>query len=278
MTYYIDNMELQVIATCFTCSVNDVVVCRNTRSPIDERYTLIVIKDRRYVKSLLSIFTSAGTDPPYLFCFAQNETLIYGFPFRPERRFCTFARGQMLTPSLGETISINLVMECISSLFPPELLYLILTQDNVHITKENSIYFTPVLDLSLLDTDKTERDCTVRCAEMITELLGSATKNRLRSVELISRKSRNNSYSSFSELYRDIRLTAIPEHKLGYKARLRGLWLRNRDKLFKFLLVLCVVIVAVAIIMLISQLIFGDIPLLRLFKHCFDIIGTEHLK
>lgn len=277
MTYSTDDMELQVIATCLAGSVNDVVVCRNLRSSIDERYTLLVVHDRSCVKELLAILDSAGTERPYLFCFAQNEAMIFAFPYRTERKFSTFAHGQILTPSTGEAICVNLIMACISSHFPPPLLYLILTQDNLHITKENDIYFSQILDLSLLDASKTETDCTVRCAEIIIELLGSVTKKRLRSHELVRRKCRNRSYSYFTELYRDIRLTAIPEKQLGIKDRLRGLWLRSRDKLFRLLLVICVFAAVAALIMLISQIVSGDIPLLRLFKHCFDIIGTEHL-
>ena len=77
--------------------------------------------------------------------------------------------------------------------------------------------------------------------------------------------------------FTDIRLTAMPGGKLSLKARLKGWWLRNKDTLFHWLLALCIVAAAVAIIMLVSQLIYGDIPLLRLFKHCFDVIGTENL-
>ncbi|MEG0779408.1 MAG: hypothetical protein RR426_02295, partial [Oscillospiraceae bacterium] len=87
----------------------------------------------------------------------------------------------------------------------------------------------------------------------------------------------SNSYSAFSELYRDIRLTAIPSQKTGFWARLRGIWWRNRDRLFHLFLALCVPLVILALVMLVSQLIFGDIPLLRLFRHCFEMIGTESM-
>ena len=37
------------------------------------------------------------------------------------------------------------------------------------------------------------------------------------------------------------------------------------------------VVAAAAVVVLLSQLIFGDVPLLRLFRHTFDVIGTENL-
>ena len=72
-------------------------------------------------------------------------------------------------------------------------------------------------------------------------------------------------------------MTALPERKESLKGRLKGFWLRNRDRIFRLLLVLSAVAVVVALIMLISQIIFGDIPLLRLFERAFEQIGTESL-
>lgn len=280
MIYYLDDKVLETVATLFSGKVNDVVVCKDAASPAGTKYIMLVIHDHDCVKRLLPIWDSCGSEAPYLFSFAQNDLLIYGFPFRTDRRFSSFAKGQMISPTVGETICVNLVMECISSPFPPQLLYLMLTQDCVHITKENEIYFTPSLDLSQLDEEIGERECTICCASMILRLLEGSSRRRgknLKSFELIRKKIKSNSYSAFTELYRDIRLTSMPGGKLSIKARLKGWWLRNKDTLFRWLLVLCIVAAVVALVMLISQLIYGDIPLLRLFKHCFDIIGTENL-
>ncbi len=278
MVYSANNMMLEVVATLFSGKANDVVVCRDRNSPIGAQYTLIIIRDRDCIKTLLSILEASNSKSPHLFNFAQNDELIYGFPYQQERRFSSFARGQMQTPVLGETICTSLVMECIASALPSPLLYLALTQDNVNITTDNSIFFTPIFDLSRLDPNISETECTVYCAKLILELLEGGTKKKLKSCELIRKKCRSNSYSSFPELYRDIKLTAMPGKKQGIKARIKGVWLRSKDNLFRLLLGLCIVAVVIALVMLISQIIFGDIPLLRLFKNCFEFIGTEHLK
>ena len=47
--------------------------------------------------------------------------------------------------------------------------------------------------------------------------------------------------------------------------------------LFRVLLRVCAVVAVLALVILISQLIFGDFPLLRLFQNTFETIGTEDL-
>lgn len=278
MVYYVDDMILEVVATLFSGSSNDILVCKDRRSPVGARYTLLVIRDKSLVKTFISITEGKGKSSFFLKSFARNDELIYCFQYQEERRFSAFARGQMTNPAKGGEICARLVMECASSTFPSPLLYLILTQDKVHITRDNRIYFTPDFDLSQLDPEKTEADCTIRCAEIILELLEGNGAKKSGSCELIRKKCRSNSYTSFPELYRDIRLTAMPGEKLSIKQRLKALWQRKKDSLFNFLLVLCTIAVIAAFIMLISQIIFGDIPLLRLFENCFDYIGTEQLK
>ena len=72
-------------------------------------------------------------------------------------------------------------------------------------------------------------------------------------------------------------VTALPRLKPSLKSTFRGFWQNNRDRLFRLLLVLCILLAIAAVVILVSQLIFGDVPLLRLFRHTFDVIGTENL-
>lgn len=357
-------MELSVIAAPFSGPVNDVRICRDLRSATGAEYVLVIIHDRECEKKLLNVLVKSKD--PSAFSFARNNEMIYGFPRREPRRFSAFAPLQSLTGYQREQTSLSLVMTCIASELPFPLLYLVLTQDCISITRENEIYFTPPADLSQLDPETDETACTVCCAEMVRELLSpepaepvfaeqfpaqgkrrrslfrrkaepeesvsagdgeqhqtarrglfrrrdaaeetgetkqerrrrrreeakarsaekAAEKKRrrknrrkkpLRSCELIEKKCRSRSYSSLAELYRDIQLTALPEKKPTLGQRIRGFWVRNRDRIFHILLVVCTIALIVTVIMLISQILFGDIPLLRLFRHCFDTIGTEKL-
>ena len=106
---------------------------------------------------------------------------------------------------------------------------------------------------------------------------GRHRSRKLKSFELIRKKTGKNAYTGFPELYQDIKVTALPQMKPSLKSRFRFFWNNNRDRLFRILLVLCILLVIAALVILASQLIFGDVPLLRLFRHTFDVIGTENL-
>lgn len=286
MVYHADSMELEVIWEAFHGTVNDVVVCRDLSSVSGDCYTVLVIHDRQCRYTMLDIMQQAeqGTqDSTFFQCFTQNEALCFAFPYRAERKFTTFAAGQMLTPATGEAICVNLVMECLSTPLPWPLLYLVLRQDNIHITKDNEVYFTLHLDLEDLNLQRDESACVSYCAHVLLELLsgrpthGRRSRKALKSFELIRKKCDKHAYSGFPELYRDIKLTSIPTQKASLKSKASGVWLRNKDRLFRILMILSVTAVVIALLLLISQLIFGDIPLLRLFRHTFDVIGTENL-
>lgn len=282
MVYYAEGKELEVISTVFCGSVNDAYVCRNRTSASGALYTLLVVRDRECAKKML-LLSEADGGSAWLWHFAQNEELIFVFPFREERKFSAFARGQAVSAEVTERICVNLVMECLSAKLPWPLLYLALEQDGVQIAKDNTVYFTMCLDLAALDTERTERNCVSSCARLMMELFaqspvsGRKKREQVKSFELIAKKSAKNAYDGFPELYRDIKLTAIPEEKTGLLKRAAGLWRRNRDRLFRILLILCAVLVLAALAALATQMIYGEVPWLRVFQNTFDVIGTEDL-
>lgn len=283
MIYQGGNLMLSTIWEVMKGPVNDVYVCRDLNSPVELRYTLLVVHDRACIKKLLAILEQSerewGEQQAVLASFAHNEDMCFAFEYRPERRLSAFAPGQMTGLKVREEICINLVMECLSSPLPYPLLYLVLTQGNVHLNQDNGVYFTHCLDLSQLDEKNDEAACVTCCAQMLLDLLEGGNKGRrkLNSYELLRKKTAKNAYSAFPELYRDIKVTALPDKKQGFRNRAKAFWLRNKDRIFHLLLVLCVIAVILAVVMLISQLIFGGIPLLRLFQRCFERIGTEDL-
>lgn len=285
MVYYAQGMELEVISQAFHGSANDVVVCRDRLSASGTLYTLLAVHDRECARKMLMVMEDSqrtGEDS-CLLRFSQNETMLFLFPYREERKFSAFAPGQMTSPEAGEAICINLVMECLSTSLPWPLLYLVLEQDCVQIAKDNTVYFTMILDLEDLEPARTERNCVSSCARLLLDLLagpvagGRRRRKKLKSFELIRKKTGKNAYTGFPELYQDIKVTALPRVKPSLKSRFRIFWQNNRDRLFRLLLVLCILLAIAAVVILVSQLIFGDVPLLRLFRHTFDVIGTENL-
>ena len=285
MVYYPEGMELEVVSELLRGSVNDVLICRDHLSAAGTLYLVLAVHDRGCVRDLLRVLEDSrrSGEPVYTVCFAQNETMLFALPYREERKFSTFAPGQITSPVVSESICVNLVMECLSCSLPWPLLYLVLQQDQVHITKDNTVYFGHALDLQNLQPEITEQDCIAQCAQRLLTLLSVPaarkrhSRRQLKSYELIRKKSEKRAYSVFPELYRDIKLTSLPRKKVSLKHRLMGIWNRNRDAGFKILVVLSVLLVSVTAVMLVSQLIFGEIPLLRLFQNGFDVIGTENL-
>lgn len=283
MIYYSNDMELEVVSQLLHGSVNDVVVCQNRLSASGALYTLLVIHDRECARKMLQVMQeSQQQEVPYLAQFSQNETLIFVFPYRENRKFSAFAKGQNISPEIGENICVNLVMECLSTHLPWPLLYLVLDQNGIQITKENSIYFTLELDLSELKVERTQRDCVVICAQRLMELLSDflpehKRKKQLKSLELVQKKCAKNAYDSFPELYQDLKLTRLPPKKVSLKNKIKGMWMRNRDILFRLLLVLCCVLMFIALTSLISQVFYGEVIWIRLFQNSFDVIGTEDL-
>ena len=286
MLYSCEHMELEVISHRFRGKVNDVAVCRNRLSPAGALYTLLIVHDRACARTMLQVMENGerSGESPCITYMAHNEELIFVFPYREERKFSAFARGQAAGMGEAEAIGINLVMACLSSGLPWPLLHLVLEQDCVQISRENGVYFTMNLDLKDLDAGKSERVCASDCAALLLGLLDNSDTRRrgrggkqLKTYELIRKKSAKNSYGGFPELYQDIKLTARPVKKTSVKNRLLGVWNRNRDILFRILLVLCCLLVTAAVAMLVSQMIWGEVPWLRLFRNTFDVIGTENL-
>jgi hypothetical protein len=262
----------------FKNEINDVVICQDQSSAARPYYTLIAVKDRETAKTLLSIFERNPRDvdePAYIKCFSHNEQLCYLFPYHVERNLESFAEGQGINQVIRESICINLVLACLSSPLPFPLLYLILNQKQMHIEKDNSIFFTYCLDLSELDATKDEAGCTVRCVNILLNILQEQSRKPLKSFDLLRKKIDSRSYRQLTELYRDIRISALPEKKSKFFNRFRSFWGRHKDVFFRILLVVSIVSAAFALLMLLSYLIFGDFALFRLFGGSIDKIGTE---
>ena len=81
----------------------------------------------------------------------------------------------------------------------------------------------------------------------------------------------------FSDLYRDLKTAALAMEKRGIGHRIKALFRRNQDKIFRWLLVGCIILGIISIIMILSQVFFADIPLMRLFINTYKKIGTESL-
>ena len=282
MVYTAGNMILSAVRSVFTGKYNDVIICRDFASPFEIYYTLVLVKDKECARRLISVFENNRRDMPegelpYIACFASGNELCYLFPYRPERRLSMFGPAQINSVNDWEKICISLVMECLSSPLPFPLLALTLEQDNIHIAGDGSVYISSYFDLGRLNPGDGEAACARRCIEKMLALPAPGRKKKLMSADLMKKKLGKNAYASLPELYRDIKITSLPGKKEKLSVKLKSFWHRNKDRLFMLLVALSAAVVIFAVIIGISQLLFGDIPIFRLFENCFGTIGTRKL-
>lgn len=274
-----DN-RYEVISTIFSGEVNDCYLTVDPEERQGSRYTLIVIKEHETVRNLMEIMrTWRGKEQsPLIEDFTTGSYFCLVFPHRTERELSRFFVGESYTLERCETICINLILTCISTCFPPPILYLILTQGKINIQKDDGIYFSFGLDLKDLDGTKTEKDCATDCAKILLEILATKSTEKNISYTLLSKKMNNRSYNKFTEIYRDLMIVSTPVKKRNIFTRIRSFFFRNTDRLFGILFWICLILMIIALILLFSHLVLGDIPFLRIFFNSFKTIGTESLK
>lgn len=279
MIFRSPDLTLNSVREVVRGKVNDVYICENTGSGFRNFYTLWVVHDHAVVKTLLEIFENAGDrgNGAYIENFAYGDGLCLVFDYEEERLLSEFYMGDVFSLQECEKVCMNLILQCITVKLPYPLLYLALTQGRIHIKKDKSIYLSYELDLEELDPSKDEGDCTGKCAEILMNLLMPKRKEKATSYRILEMKVPKNCYGSFTELYKDVKLSAAPQNRMKFRKRLKLWWLRNRDRIFRILLFICAVMAIIVIIMLVSQLFLGDIPLYRLFVNPFKTIGTQSL-
>lgn len=279
MYYQTQKMYLECIRIVKKSPVNDILICQDRSTASGGLYTLLVIKDHVTAKKYLEIFEQAGisSEDSYVESFSDNGCFCMVFDYKNERPLDRFYSGESYTLAECEEICINLILACISSKLPYPILYLILKQNQIHLSKDHGIYFSYQIDLTELDEKKGERECAVQCSFILKDLLKPKASQKAFSYRILEKKVSRRSYSRFTELYKDIRITAAPDKKKGLR-KLLSEWLkRHQDTLFRILLWLCLTVFLIASVSLLSQLLLGDIPWLRIIINGFKEIGTESL-
>ncbi len=278
MKFQSQKMQLVSIRLVLRNEINEVHVCRNLIDKSGGLYTVVYVKDHSYVRRFLTVCEQTEKDSDFFVdCFSDGENQVIVFPYVKERSLKDFYRPDMLTLSECEDICINTIIACMSSNLPWPILQLILAQEQLHLSRDGSVYLGYFIDLKDLDINATEKDCTVRCATILLDLLRPKEGRQANSLKLLEKKVGKASYTRFVELYKDIRISAVPKEKVGFIRRFLRRIFRNKDGLFKLLLRISVILALFVVLSFLSQLIFGDVPWLRLFINSFDKIGTESL-
>lgn len=285
MVYQIGKMILQEMQVVFRGKVNDVIVCQDMGNDGKAYYTVLVVHERELAKKLMDLFHGriGQRKDRFVADFTWKDAYLMVFDYVRERPLLQFFTSEITTLAECEQFCMNLTVECIACGVPYPILFLQLLQDQIHISKDKNAYLGYCIDLERFSEDITERDCATLCAQKIFPMLGqiSVGKNgkvsKATSYKLLENRSWKGGYHRFTDLYKDLKMAAVPLKKDGIFTRIKRFFRHHQDGIFRLVLVLAVVLAILALIMIVSQLIFGDVPFLRLFVNTFKKIGTESL-
>lgn len=279
MIYQSQKMKLEAVRIVQQNVANDIIICRNISSAAKSLYTLLVIKDHQVARLYLDIFEHAtpGARDSYIESFSSGNSLCMVFEYKQERPLHTFYMGTAYSAEYCEKVCNSVLIACMTSKLPYPLLYLALCQKQLHLSEDSTVFIGYQLDLRGLDAGRNERDCVVKCAEILLELLSPIASQKHISYQLLSKKRMRKSYEHFAELYKDMKLTEVPKNRRGLMQKIKIWFNRTNNVLFRILLIICVMLLIFMIASIVSQLIFGDVPWLRLLFNGFEFIGTESL-
>ncbi|MCI7129983.1 MAG: hypothetical protein MSA09_05415, partial [Lachnospiraceae bacterium] len=279
MIYQSQKMRLKCIRVIERTKINDIVICQDLNHSEEGLYTALVVHDHEVVKKFLAVYEQSEyvKDASCVESFSDQGAFVIVYPYQKERLLQDFYMGDSYKLSECEEICINTILACIASEIPYPILYLILEQRQLHLAKNHNVYLGYTIRLEELDPKKTERDCAVQCAKILRELLEPKASQKAISYQLLDKKISKKSYHRFTELYKDIRIAAAPKKRRGLLAELRAWFARNRDSIFHVLFWVCILLLLFVIATFVTQVIFGDIPWLRLLVNGFKKIGTESL-
>lgn len=279
MVYHVGNMTLQETQEVFRGKVNDVIVCHDMANGGKTYYTVLVVHERSVAKRLLELYHAAGERAKETFVadFTWKDSYLMVFDYVRERPLDAFFSSEIFTLQECEFLCLNLTVECLASGIPYPVLYLQLLQNQVHIAKDKNTYLGYCIDLQQLSPAIGEKECATLCAQKIFALLGGFNSGRATSYRLLAKRAQKSGYQRFTDLYKDLKMASVPLKKDGAWQKIKRFFRYQQDRIFRLLLVLCVVLGLLALIMIVSQMIFSDVPFLRLFVNTFKQIGTESL-
>ncbi|MDO4292924.1 MAG: hypothetical protein Q4C65_06795 [Eubacteriales bacterium] len=276
MKYQSERLALRKVREVYRGRVNDIDVCEDRDTGVC--FTVLTVKDHAAVRELLEVFERGrdGTEGCAAM-FARGQDFCVAFESVRERFLWDFYMGESISASVRDEICRNLILACMASRLPYPLLYLTLAQQQIHLNRDGSVSLSCAVDLEDMDRSCTESQCASECALIVRQLLEDAGGSRTVGYRLLQRKLLRQGYQSFRELYTDLRLSAPKPARGGIRAFFRELFYKNQWRIFRFLLTGSAVLALLVLIMIVSSLIWGDIPLFRLFFNTFQKIGTESL-
>ena len=244
-----------------------IFVCTVQREQHEKQETKMLLWEIKKRDLAIALLRCKGR-PVWDMHFMKGETDCFLLPYRERRPLLRFAEC-----TGAKDLPEKLTEACMVWEYPWPFLKLILKNREVHIRADQTLYFTYILDLDEFEPEADEASCVRECAEVLREI-GKPDTKKDRAIDLtlklVEKKACRGIYHTFMEVYRDIRCKKKPKAKWKPSEK-------QKDGCFVCMLWFVCVLAAVAVILLLSKLILGDIPLLRMFTDTFRQIGTEIL-
>jgi hypothetical protein len=270
-------MTLAVVMDVYHGKVNDVVICENERAK-GTYYTVIRITNHNTVKKFLAMMEQYPDKKECVIDMFNSEDgflVVMGY-CRPRNIRDFFATG-VNSVERAERISLNLIAECIGSSLPYPLLELVLKERNIQLLQDDSVTLGYMTDLEPMNVDAGEAECAHECARIVRELITPVADKRTMSLQILDKKIPLRNYKTFREIYRDIHIILDGTKKQGFFGRIKSWFARNQEGIFRVLLWISIILLILVVLMVLSNVIFGDIPFMRIFFNSFKKIGTESM-
>lgn len=279
MVYQVGEMLLEKTQEVFQGKVNDVIVCRDIAGDGKQYYTVLVVYDRDTAKMVMDLFHRGDEQKRTKFIadFTWKDQYLIVFDYVRERPLERFFASEVSDIQACEQMALNLVVECLACEIPYPVLYLMLKQKQIHISRDRNIYLGYGIDLEELSMAVLEKDCATLCAKIVFSYLGQMRSVKVTSYKLLEKKIWKGGYYRFTQLYKDLKMASQPLEKESIWSKFRRFLRHNQDKIFFMLMIVCIALGVLALMMILSQLFFSDVPFFRLIINPFKQIGTESL-
>lgn len=278
MVYQSGKMILNSVMEVFRGTVNDVEICEHLVNGRSTYYTVLIIKEHQTVKKLMNVMETGPREREYCVdMFNSSNGFCVVFDYVRERKLTDFYMARDISLEKCEDICLNLIVQCMTSGLPFPILELMIRQKQIQLRKDYSIALSYAIDLEELDETCTEAKCVMQCALAVRDILEKKVSSKNIGYKLLTKKIPKQSYSSFRELYKDIRLASSTAKKKGLLYRIKAFGVRNNRKIYKVILLICTTVIAVAVLTLLFRLIWGDVSMIEFLFHTFHRIGTESL-
>lgn len=277
MIYQVGDMTLQKTQEVFRGKVNDVIVCQDISGGGNTYYTVWVVYDRNIAKKLMELFHTGQKNPKFVADYTWKDSYLVVFDYVRERPLESFFASEITSLAACEQMGLNLTVECLAGGVPYPILFLQLKQGRIHISRDRSIYLGYEIDLEDFLEKITEKDCATLCAKIVFHYIEEVKTARATSYKLLEKKLWKGGYYRFTDFYKDLKMASLPLKKEGILAGIQKFYRHNQDRIFRVVMVICILLGILALTMIVSQVFFSDVPFFRLFINPFKEIGTESL-